>query len=102
MQVAVFKPWCRRRCRSPVRLGSCRRCRYRRLVEVAGLEVAGSGFKGEGAAAGAGRRSVFNNVAGAVNGEYLKSSVLKVAGNGIFKMSLSQSPAAAPTIRGMH
>ena len=65
------------------------------------MEVAGSGFKGEGAAAGAGRRSVFNNVAGAVIGEYLKSPVSKVAGNGIFKMSQSQSPAAAPAIRGM-
>ena len=65
------------------------------------MKVAGSGFKGEGAAAGAGRRSVFNNVAGAVIGEYLKSPVSKVAGNGIFKMSQSQSPAAAPAIRGM-
>ena len=81
-QVAVFKPRCRRRCRSPVRLINCRRCRYRRFVEVAGLKVAGSGFKGEGAAAGAGRRSVFNNVAGAVIGEYLKSPVSKVAGKG--------------------
>ena len=79
----------------------CQRCRYRRIIEVAGLEVAGSGFKGEGAAAGAGRRSVFNNVAGAVIGEYLKSPVSKVAGNGIFKMWQSQSPAAAPAIRGM-
>ena len=65
------------------------------------MKVAGSGFKGEGAAAGAGRRSVFNNVAGAVIGEYLKSPVSKVAGNGIFKMSQSQSQAAAPAIRGM-
>ena len=46
------------------------------------MKVAGSGFKGEGAAAGAGRRSVFNNVAGAVIGEYLKSPVSKVAGKG--------------------
>ena len=65
------------------------------------MKVAGSGFKGEGAAAGAGRRSVFNNVAGAVIGEYFKSPVSKVAGNGTFKMSQSQSPAAAPAIRGM-
>ena len=65
------------------------------------MEVAGSGLKGEGAAAGAGRRWVFKNVAGAVSGECLKSPVSKVAGNGIFKMSQSQSPTAAPAIRGM-
>ena len=65
------------------------------------MEVAGSGFKGEGAAAGAGRRWVFKNVAGAVSGECLKSPVSKVAGKGIFKMSQSQSPTTAPAIRGM-
>ena len=70
-------------------------------MKVADLQVAGSGFKGKAAAAGACRRSVFINVAGAVIGEYLKSPVSKVAGNGIFKMSQSQSPAAAPAIRGM-
>ena len=63
------------------------------------MEVAGSGFKGEGATAGAGRRWVFKNVAGAVSGECLKSPVSKVAGKGIFKMSQSQSPTAAPAIR---
>ena len=45
-------------------------------------EVAGSGLQLDGAAAGAGRRFVSNNPAGAGSGDMLKSPVLNVAGSG--------------------